>query len=479
MIHGSRDTKTTLQVLIAVCSLALPVCAMDIEAITARPTADNPRFDNEEAWSVLVGDEYFTKENWPEATRLLIWGLVDENGRSKNGDPRIAANWTDAATGKPAETLPDMDTDVIVPDSDQPYEVRAHRGDTSFSCRHLTVGRNATFRPAGGGNLMVFGNVWIRSTGHLFVYRKSMLVGGRDTFLRRDWPADGKLRRMHDERTIAPFMLDDPHNSPWSRRDSARGADSAHFFTHDKPEGSTEVVGFVMSRDECHFRSGTFIVGRDSRFLCGGAAQLSIGAQARIVLMDNATIAKNVNWFATDLVLSENGAITGGTQDRPIKRDARIGLGYRNWMNLDFGGDKNGRHYPYRYGKIAGAFTGDLIGYPAKGSNARLVVDWHRIMPGNKGRGIGENYEVYAKLKPKITIWIGAETKIENARFDDLHRGGIVVPDASAAAKWKNVTFGKGCLSKDPKELIREYKGKMNRGQPAEPLKPGKEYTSM
>ena len=208
MIHGSRDTKTTLQVLIAVCSLALPVCAMDIEAITARPTADNPRFDNEEAWSVLVGDEYFTKENWPEATRLLIWGLVDENGRSKNGDPRIAANWTDAATGKPAETLPDMDTDVIVPDSDQPYEV-------------------------------------------------------------------------------------------------------------------------------------------------------------------------------------------------------------------------------------------------------------------------------YAKLKPKITIWIGAETKIENARFDDLHRGGIVVPDASAAAKWKNVTFGKGCLSKDPKELIREYKGKMNRGQPAEPLKPGKEYTSM
>jgi len=51
--------------------------------------------------------------------------------------------------------------------------------------------------------------------------------------------------------------------------------------------------------------------------------------------------------------------------------------------------------------------------------------------------------------------------------------------DASAAAKWKNVTFGKGCLSKDPKELIREYKGQMNRGQPSESLKPEKKYTSM
>jgi len=471
--------KIALIIVFAVFGFVMPARSLNTKAITAKPTADNPQFDNKEAWPDLVGDEYFLKQQWPKAKRLLIWGLVDENGGSRNGDPRVAANWIDAATGKPAKTLPDMDTDVILPDSEQPYRVQAKGGDSGFTCRHLTVGRNATFEPAGGGNLMVFGNIWIRPAGVLFVYRTLMLVGGRDTFLRRDWPADGKLRKMHDERTIAPFKLDDPHNSPWSRRDSARGADAAHFFTHDKPEGSTEVIGFVMSRDECHFRSGTFIVGRDSRFLCGGAAQLSIGGDAKIVLMDNAMIAKNVNWFDTDLVLSANSAITGGTPDRPIKRDARIGLGYRNWMNLDFGGDKNGRFYAYRYCKVAGAFTGDLIGYPVEGADAKLVVQWHRIMPGNKGRGIGENYEVYAKLKPKITIWIGAEAKIENVRFDDLHRGGIVLPDRGIMKKWKNVSFGDGCLSKDPDELAREYKGKLVRGQPAEPLKPEQEYTSM
>ena len=192
--------------------------------------------------------------------------------------------------------------------------------------------------------------------------------------------------------------------------------------------------------------------------------------------MDNAMIAKNVNWFDTDLVLSATGAITGGTPDRPIKRDARIGLGYRNWMNLDFGGDKNVRHYPYRYGKVAGSFLGDLIGYPVEGANAKLVVQWHRIMPGNKGRGIGENSKVYARLKPKITIWIATDTEIENARFDDLHCGGIVLPDKAIMKKWKNVSFGDGCLSRDPEELGREYKGKLHRGQPVEPLKPEEKY---
>jgi len=470
--------KKTLLTLAATLAATITTEALDIKAILAKPRAGNPQYDNKEAWPMLVGDEYFTKEKWPAAKRLLIWGLVDKDGRSRPGDPRIAANWIDAATGKPAQAVPDMDTDVIIPDSDRPYRVHAHRGETSFTCRHLTVGRNATFEPAGGGKLMAFGNIWTRPAGVLFVYRTLMLVGGRDTFLRRDWPADGKLRKMHDERTIVPFTIEDPHHCPWGGS-TGRGARTSHFFSHDKPEGSTEVIGFVMTRDECHFKSGTFIVGRDSRFLCGGAAQLSIGGEAGIALMDNAMIAKSVNWFGTDLVVSENGAITGGTPDRPLKRDARVGLGYRNWMNLDFGGNKKDRHYPYRYGKVAGSFSGDLVGYPAKGGDARLVVEWHRVMTGGKGRGIGDNYEVYARLKPRITIWIGANSKVENVRFDDLHHGGIVLTDRAIMDKWKNVSFGDGCLSRDPGELAREYKGRVFRGQPAEGLEPEEKYTTM
>ena len=84
-----------------------------------------------------------------------------------------------------------------------------------------------------------------------------------------------------------------------------------------------------------------------------------------------------------------------------------------------------------------------------------------------------------ARLQPKITVWVNPDTQIENVRFEDVHRGGIVLMDAALVAKWKNVTYGDGCLSDDPKELIREYKGKMNRGRPMEALKPEKKYTSM
>ena len=52
---------------------------------------------------------------------------------------------------------------------------------------------------------------------------------------------------------------------------------------------------------------------------------------------------------------------------------------------------------------------------------------------------------------------------MENVRFEDVHRGGIVLLDAALVEKWKNVTYGDGCLSKDSKELVRVYKGKVNR----------------
>ena len=70
-------------------------------------------------------------------------------------------------------------------------------------------------------------------------------------------------------------------------------------------------------------------------------------------------------------------------------------------------------------------------------------------------------YDTYAKLPPKITLWVGEGAEFENVRFDDLHRGAIVLPDANAFKSWKNVTFGDGCLSKDPKELFRELPGEL------------------
>jgi len=51
-------------------------------------------------------------------------------------------------------------------------------------------------------------------------------------------------------------------------------------------------------------------------------------------------------------------------------------------------------------------------------------------------------------------------------------------PSARISGK-KNVTYGDGCLSEDPKELIRVYEGKIERGRPKDKLEPEKKYTTM
>jgi len=468
--------KNVLLTAAATIAFCTPAWALDIEAITAKPSADNPQYDDKEAWPMLVGDEYFLKRKWPEAKRLLIWGLSDANGRSRHGDPRIPANWIDAATGRPVTELPDMDTDVILPDSDQPYNVRINRGAVLFTCRHLTLGRNATFKPTAGGGLRVFGNLWIRPGAKMYVYRTLCFVGDSDTFFRQDWPEDGKLRKLHDEGTALPYDPEQTRNDrPWWAGNVCR------YFRHDKPGGTTEVIGFVKTEDEVRINAGTFIIGRDSRFLCGGTSTAMIGNGATLALMDGAMHGHASNQSRLDCSVAEGGAITAGTPDRPLRRDARLGIGYRNWMNMAFpdqpGGPRTGTT---AYGGLAGSFSGKLIGYPATDSDAKLVVGWQRISYGGFGRGTKmtpDFKQAFATLPPKISVWIGKDAEVANVRFEDLHRGGIVLPNRAIMEKWKEVTFGDGCLSKDPDKLVREYEGRLLRGQPAEPLKPEVKYT--
>jgi len=461
--------KKIVFAMVALLGVTQPVHALDIGAITAKPTADNPQYDNKAAWPDLVGDEYFTKQDWPNA-RLLIWAHAGTT--PTRGAPRLdfadPANWIDAATGKAPDMGPDMETDLIFPDADKKYAV-AGRGVT---CRHITVGRNADVQPGGGAALSLFGNLWVRPGGNLYVYRTIMIKGNRHTFFREDWPADVVLKKLHDAREITPFDRQDPKANVWE------SDPMSYFMSHDKSDASTEIIGYASCKDEFRVASGTFIVGRDSRFVNGKAASLHVARGATVVVMDGAMLGKRGNQFLLDC--GSQGAITGGTPDRPIKRDAILGLGYGNWMNLPFPQEK--RQHGSSYGKISGSFSGKLIGYPAKGSDAKLVVGWHRIAAwiGHRGWTMSDGfYDLYARLQPKITIWIAADTQVENVRFDDLHRGGIVLPDASATENWKNVTYGDGCLDKDPGELMREYKGITSRNLPTQPLSPEKKYTTM
>jgi len=481
--------KKTLIVAIAVLGFGMQASALDIEAITAKPTADNPRFDNKEAWPMLVGDEYFQKEKWKKA-RLLIWNI---NGSAKNIPGRRGGlhgrnptNWINAATGQPAKSIPDMDTDMILPDSDKPYTVNFHsvNGTKVSFCRHITIGRNATIRLAGhphNNSIQILGNVWVRATGTIVTYGHMHFIGAHDTFLRQDWPEDGKLKKMHDERLVAPYAPKAKlFDQPWSF------GRITYFFIHNKAKGkSTEVIGYVGAGDEVRITSGTFIIGRDSRFISLGPAAVTVNKGAKVVLMDGAQCSHGQNQFVNqDWNVVDGAKVTGGTPDRPLKRDAYFGVGYRNWMNLPVPEHNEKAKQPagpklyYGYAGSNARIQGDLVGYPALGSKARLVVCWQRISSGGAGSW-GRTDEAFKKvfpnMPPKITIWVES-AKVENVRFDDLHRGGILTPTADIFKNkgWKNVTFGDGCLSKDPKELIREI-------NPQKGLEetPDKKYTTL
>ena len=493
--------KTTLFVLITIFGFALPADALDLKAITSKPTADNPQYGSKEAWPMLVGDEYFQKEKWPKA-RLLIWNIHGsaENigGRQSGGlDGSNPANWINAATGKPAKSIPDMDTDMILPDSDTPYTVNfcCVKGTRVSYCRHVTIGRNAKIHTAGHphrNSIQICGNVWVRATGEISTYGHMHFIGDRDTFLRQDWPEDGMLKKMHDERLVAPY--DPKAKNPWTE-DGRGGRSITVYMTHVKaPEKSTEVIGYVRAADEVGIKSGTFIVGRDSRFVSMGPAAVSVNKGAKVVLMDGSQCSHGQNQFGNgDWGVADGAQVTGGTPDRPLRRDAYFGVGYRNWMNLPVPEQENRKKQPeqqtgakiyYGYSGYNAHIRGDLIGYPAPGSDARLVVCWQRISSGGAGSW-GRNDEAFKKIfpniLPKIGVWISGASKLENVRFDDLHRGGIVTPSMDTFKKWKNISFGDGCLSKDPNELVRGYEAeikKMERGHPMSILEPEKKYTT-
>jgi len=492
--------KKVLLALIAIIGLipraseALPAGTLDIGAITAKPTANDPRFDDKEVWPDLVGDEYFTKQKW-DKTRVLIWGhpgMVQRRGGPKI-DPKDPANWIDAATGRPADAIPDMNTDIIMPDADTPYKVAM--GIKNFACRHLTIGRNAHLSVEAGGNFSIFGNLWVRNEGLLTSWRNTIFAGGGDTFLRYDWPADGKLKKMHDERLVTPY---DPQanetDNPWMGYGRCSRS-VATYLVHDKaPDKSTEVIGYVRITDEVGIKSGALIIGRDSRFVTTGPATISVAKGAKVILMDGAHCSHGMNQFPCR-DWGVKGEVSGGAPDRPLRRDAYMGIGYKNWMNLPIPQQENakkpipttadGDKMYYGYGQYSAIINGDLIGYLAESSNAHLVVCWQRISAGGAGcwgRTDEAFKKVFPHILPKIEIWISAASKVENVQFDDLQPGGIVTKSMETFKSWKNVTFGDGCVSKDPKNLVRGYEAElaeMGGGHPTSTLEPKKQYTTM
>lgn len=437
------------------------------------PNAHQPDFENREVWPGLEGDEYFVKQEWPAPSRVLIWAHSGEGNGKKHSkhDHMDPANWIDAATGESATEIPDGTTDVILPDAEKAYSVQ-NKDLTRLACRHLTIGKNAYLRTRG---VALHGNLWIRPGGNMWNFGTLNLTGKNDSFIRFDWP-DQDLYGMHQNRTVVPFDPAEPKSQPWKRNLISQ------YLHLNKYGKSTEICGLVSSGDEIKIKDGILIVGRDSRLLSGRNSHPLIEKGATLALMDGAMVAKWTNEFYVDYILE--GSITGGLPDRPLKRDAHLGLGYKNWMNISFSGQEELDSKKLGQSRIGYGYVGleskggesSLIGYPAPGSDARLVVCWHRIASWN-GYKVNESegfFEDYLKLLPKITLQTPAIVK--NVRFEDLHRGGLITGDSDALGDFENVSFGDGNLSDEPEKLVRHHTGGHHGGR-AKNLSPDPEYT--
>jgi hypothetical protein len=404
----------------------------------AGAAAHDPRFDDRSLWAHLDGREAYTRQVWPKG-RLLVWAHPGTSGSPMVRDslnPEDAANWLE--DGKPAaDAAFDENTDLLLPAADTPYRVGV------FSpVRHVTVEKNAGWHALGkfGGNMTIYGNVWIKRGGRIYVGGNTALAGPHHTFYRND--------------------------------DLANIRCSQHLQVNKPSGASAEILGHVTVLDEFTVFDGAAVVGPDSKFQPGRNSMPTIRPGGALALMDGAVWAKWQNdWTARDLEVG--GTVQGGLADRPLTRDAYLLLHFKNYTGAG-GRDAAAGNPRERGGASTRAVSlvlrdgAALRSYTADAASARLVVTyggvpWTKYRPEagseNERRSLAEDPQrknLYAwldALPRHIDVWAGKGVVLQTVRFDYLHAGGLMAADPADADAWRDVTFGPNCAGSG-KELL-------------------------
>jgi hypothetical protein len=364
--------------------------------------AHDPKFADRKIWPDWVEKTDFAKQQWPKA-RVLVWNKTDT---LRNPDMDSPDNWLE--DGKPAKTGPDKDTDAIFPSGAKPYRLN---GEGGCHFRHVTVETGAN---VGVRSFVIHGNLWIKK-GASFAHFG--LGGSENTFMRSD--------------NAAPNF-------------------AANKIAYNKPaDRSTEWLGCWLVNDELDLLSGQFIVGPGSAFLPGDRSMQRIYPKAKLILMSGSLFEKRAMQYAqTDVQVT--GELLAGTPDRPLTADCTLGLSAklkenaRNVKTTDYG------LMLYKEGKIV-VTSAD----PAK---ARLVFK-RNTRPASSYKMTPEEEK---RLPTGVDMVLLGETKFDGVVFSDILKGGIIMPDPSAAKQWKNVTVGSGSAGKTLEDLLSAYKGSMN-----------------
>jgi hypothetical protein len=142
------------------------------------------------------------------------------------------------------------------------------------------------------------------------------------------------------------------------------------------------------------------------------------------------------------------GALLAGTPDRPLTKDCFLGISFKNKKKDPA---RKLRGSPHDYGLVV-LRGGRLAIHSADPSKARLVIGWHR-QPRSSGVG-GDPRNVPRKID---VVFLG-DVRIDGIEFNDVRRGGILLPDPAVGAKWKHVFYGDNNAA-EGQELYRRYDG--------------------
>jgi len=386
-------------------------------------TANDPNFENTELWPEELRKADFMKQVWPE-TRVLVW--AGTGGEVKDGWE--AKYWLE--DGKPATIPFDENTDLVFPDHDGGMgwvSITAGRKYQPAAFRHLTVGKGWGIV----GHFSVGGNTWIRQGGT--VRYLDSCVGKENTFLRND-------------------------------NDNIELVDHFHF--KKAPGSSCELIGQYSSADNWQIQSGLMVLSTDSRIAAGNRTDPTIHENAALAILSGSFFSRRLNSdWGFDLIVS--GRFSGGLPDRPLTRDARLGLGYKSkGASINNTSERGNRTpSPADFGMIV-TETGSFNVFADAAGKARLILNCHKLEQDWGQLGIQWSNRkldpvagrAAAEAVPRLSdmILLG-KADMSNVRFEDIAKGGIHMAKPATVSQWKNVELGAnngGTL----KELVAPYK---------------------
>jgi len=386
-------------------------------------TAHDPHFGDPKIWpaNLEAGKAAYARQIWPKG-RLMIWAKPGTSNRGQDGaDPKY---WME--DGKPATKSFDENTDLVLPacQTGRYWVVIQGRKYQASPCRHVTVGKNAGLVWQHSSQA----NTWIKAGGA--VQFLDSFVGNTHTFCRND-----------NQQSIG--LVD-------------------HLYIQKTAGASVEFIGSFHSDDELSVHSGTMLLAPGSEFGAGDRTDVTILPKAQLVLLSGSNFHRrnNCDW-GRDCVVS--GALLAGMPDRPLTGDCRIGLSYKS-KGVFLGPKRDGRMPgPDDYGLVVDP-GGSLRVHSADPKTARLVfhcpgLDHDAGQVRILGDKIGRGDVLLSQLKSlprKIDMLLLGKVDLDGVLFDDVLKGGILLPDPQVRLQWKNVFYGEKNQG-PPEELYRRW----------------------